>query len=78
MSEPRPRHDGWSTARRIDFIRALARHGGVTRAAGEVGMTAETGYRLRARDAEFAELWDMALNAARLIAIDERAQRRAR
>jgi len=64
------RHDGWTWPRQVDFIRRLSYHGVVTRAADEVGMAVETAYRLRARDPRFANLWDMALEAARLDARD--------
>ncbi len=66
---PRQRHDGWTRPRQIDFLRSLSVHGVVTRAAAEVGMGVESAYRLRFRDPEFADIWDEALDVARLCAL---------
>lgn len=68
-----PRRDGWSAARQRGFLTALAECGSVTTAAAEVGVSARSAYRLRARAdaAAFAEAWDDALRiaAGRLTAI---------
>lgn len=57
------RHDGWSEAKQIAFIDALAEYGMVRAAADKVGMGTTSAYRLR--DAEGAEsfvaAWDAAL-----------------
>lgn len=73
---PTTRHDGWTTARQIDFLRGLSRHGIVTRAADDIGMGVESAYRLRARDDEFAEIWDMALECARKLLMEARLSMR--
>jgi hypothetical protein len=56
------RHDGWTPAKQRTFIDALAACGCVKAAAGHVGMTAKSAYRLRNRaDAVgFAAVWDQA------------------
>lgn len=56
----RTRHDGWTAERQLRFLEVLARTGSVTRAAGSVGMSRESAYRLRRRSsgALFAMLWD--------------------
>ncbi|MEA3061305.1 MAG: hypothetical protein QOJ94_1086 [Sphingomonadales bacterium] len=62
----KPRADGWSPQRQVDFIAALADTGSVTAAAGEVVMTVQSCYRLRrSPGAEaFAAAWDAALQEA--------------
>jgi hypothetical protein len=56
------RHDGWSPVKQRGFIDALAACGCVKAAAGHVGITAKSAYRLRNRaDAVgFAAVWDQA------------------
>jgi hypothetical protein len=64
----KPRKDGWTPQRQLDFIRALADMGCVEQAAREVGMSVTSCYRLRnSPGAEsFAAAWDTALaHAAR-------------
>ena len=62
----RPRADGWTPQRQVDFIAALADCGCVEQAAREVGMSVKSCYRLRrAPGAEnFAAAWDAALAQA--------------
>lgn len=63
----RPRHDGWTPGRQLDFLDMLARTGSVTRSAQAAGMSRESAYRLRSRqpDGLFAAAWDRALAPAR-------------
>ena len=63
----RARHDGWTAERQRDFLAALAMLGLVGAAAREVGMSARSAYRLRARDrtGAFADAWDDALEQGR-------------
>jgi hypothetical protein len=62
----RPRHDGWTPEKQIDFIEALAASGCVEEACEAVGMASSSAYRLRARaDAQsFRYAWDFALDYA--------------
>lgn len=62
----RPRHDGWTPERQVDFIEALAECGCVEEACGRVGMTGTAAYALRRRaDAQsFRIAWDAALDYA--------------
>ena len=46
---PHPRHDGWSAARQVAFLRALAATHNVSHAARSVGMSRQSAYKLRAR-----------------------------
>lgn len=67
----RPRHDGWTPERQIQFIRALAECGCVRDACRRVGMSGESAYALARRpDAQsFRVAWELALdNAVRRIA----------
>lgn len=72
----RSRHDGWTAARRRQFLDALAEHGVVRSAAAAAGMDASSAYRLRRRAGSeaFAAAWDRAIDVgfARLqdIAVD--------
>lgn len=56
------RHDGWTPDKQRGFINALAACGCVKAAAGHVGMTAKSAYRLRNRPdaASFTAVWDRA------------------
>lgn len=56
------RHGGWTPEKQRGFIDALGVCGCVTAAAGHVGMTAKSAYRLRNRAdaASFAAVWDLA------------------
>ena len=62
----RPRSDGWSPEKQIDFIEALAESGCVEEACGRVGMSPQSAYALRRRvDAQsFRIAWDTALDYA--------------
>jgi hypothetical protein len=68
----KPRADGWSPQRQVDFIAALADSGCVAAAAREVGMTEQSCYRLRrAPGAEaFAAAWDAAIAQASRMLVD--------
>lgn len=59
----RARHDGWTPARQVAFVAALAGTRSVVAAARAVGLSFQTAYRLRARTdaASFAAAWDRAL-----------------
>lgn len=59
----RARRDGWTPLRQAEFIGHLAETRCVRTAAGAVGMSRETAYRLRARDGadSFCAAWDAAL-----------------
>ena len=54
---------GWTPARQIHFLGALAATRSVTKAAAAAGMSRESAHRLRNRSesALFAALWDLAL-----------------
>jgi hypothetical protein len=69
------RHDGWTQARRTQFLDHLAHAGSVSAASGHVGMSREAAYRLRRRDALFARGWDAALVLARAASAQELASR---
>lgn len=62
----RVRHDGWTAARQMTFIEALAETGSVDAACKRVGVTRQSAYRLRAREcaAAFRAAWDNALDHA--------------
>lgn len=62
----RPRHDGWTHARQLLFLRALADSGCVTHAAAHVGRSATSAYALRRRRGaeSFRQAWDIALDFA--------------
>ena len=59
------RRDGWSAERQLRFLDTLGRTRSVTTAARAAGMSRESAYRLRARAALFALLWDRALQPPR-------------
>ncbi len=56
----RRRADGWTPGRQADFLGHLAARLSVTEAAGRVGMSRESAYRLRGRKGaeSFAAAWD--------------------
>lgn len=62
----RPRHDGWTPEKQVDFIEALAESGCVAHACQRVGMQPQSAYTLRRRvDAQsFRVAWDLALDYA--------------
>ena len=72
---PATRHDGWTPARRTQFLDHLAHDGSVRTACSRVGMSREAAYRLRRRDALFARGRDMALVLARQVSADVLANR---
>jgi len=51
----------WTGAVREAFLRGLAAHGGVRRACRENGVSTSGAYGVRARDPDFARLWDAAV-----------------
>ena len=61
------RHDGWTPARRLQFLESLAQDGNVRVACARVGLSREAAYRLRRRDALFARAWAAAQLHAREI-----------
>jgi hypothetical protein len=65
-AELRPRHDGWTAKKQIDFIEALAQTGCVEEACRRVGMSDSAAYTLRRRPCgeAFREAWDAALDYA--------------
>lgn len=69
----RKRADGWTPERQQLFLAALYASGVVATAAGTVGMSAATAYRLRRRAGgeSFARAWDKLLREARCRALDE-------
>ena len=50
----------WTGAKAEAFLRQLALHGSVTRAARSVGMSRKAAYALRARAPQFAQGWGIA------------------
>ncbi|MGZ3258647.1 MAG: hypothetical protein ACXWIO_06175 [Croceibacterium sp.] len=69
------RHDGWTPARRTQFLDRLALDGSISAACSHAGMSREAAYRLRRRDALFARTWDAALVLARAASADVLANR---
>src|SRR4051812_39493379 len=67
----KPRHDGWSPQRQLQFIVALARGATPGEAAAALGMSRQTAYALRRRPGaeDFARAWDEALAFARQVRI---------
>lgn len=59
------RRDGWTAERRQQFLDCLTAGADVRRACAIVGLSREGAYRLRGRDAGFAQAWDAALRKAR-------------
>jgi hypothetical protein len=59
------RHDGWTAARRIQFLEALAEDGNVRAASARVGMSRAAAYFLRRREPLFARAWAAAQLQAR-------------
>lgn len=62
LQERVARHDGWTETRRTKFLSHLARTANVRASAEIAGFPETTAYRLRRRCAEFAALWDAALD----------------
>jgi hypothetical protein len=63
--DPATRRDGWSPERKLRFLRRLAANGNVRAACAAVGMSRESAYTLRRRDALFGRGWTAALLLAR-------------
>ena len=63
---PCHRHDGWTEARQVGFIEALAETGCVEHACRHVGLSDSAAYRLRrsSRGGPFRDAWDAALDYA--------------
>lgn len=59
------RHDGWTAARRTQFLDRPAQDGNVLAACAHVGMSREAAHCLRRRDALFARAWAAAQALAR-------------
>jgi hypothetical protein len=61
----RPRHDEWTRAKMVAFLRELAASQSVSHAAGSVGMSRQSAYNLRNRlvGTPFALAWEVALEA---------------
>jgi hypothetical protein len=68
QSPRKPRRDGWTPARRAQFLGHLAAGLDVKRACALVGLSRQKAYALRGRDAAFAAAWDKARRAARAAA----------
>jgi hypothetical protein len=58
------RHDGWTPYRQAQFLDGLAETASVTAAAGRVGLTTTSAYRLRQKSPMFAQAWAQALERA--------------
>ena len=63
----RARYDGWSPALQLRFVATLARGVSPGEAAGRLGMSRQSAYKLRRRPGaeSFAAAWDSALRYAR-------------
>ena len=61
----KPDNTRWTGEKASAFLKLLARHGKVARAARDVGMSRQAAYRLRARAPQFAVFWKDALELAR-------------
>jgi len=62
--EPPPRHDGWTRAKQVAFLRALSASHSVSDAAKSVGMSRQSAYRLRSRmkGLPFDLAWEVAFH----------------
>ncbi|MEO9633235.1 MAG: hypothetical protein ABJF89_04455 [Parasphingorhabdus sp.] len=71
MATKKTRHDGWTPATRAVFLATLRKAGCVRDACRVACMSTTSAYRLRRRDADFAERWKKAQASARtgLIAV---------
>src|SRR5437899_603579 len=72
--DPVCRRDGWTPFARRVFLATLAETGRATRAAQYAGMSKQSAYNLRNRDAVFAAGWDAASHLARQPMADEFAE----
>ena len=66
---------GWTPALKARFLDHLASKGNVRAACARVGLSTESAYRLRRRDAEFARGWAAALALARESSVQVLADR---
>lgn len=57
----RHRHDGWTPARQVAFLRTLRETGEVTAACRHVGLSTTSAYRVKRRIPAFGAAWDQAL-----------------
>ncbi|RJY09944.1 LysR family transcriptional regulator [Aurantiacibacter aquimixticola] len=74
QTAPAPR---WTGAKATTFLKELAVHGNVSRAARTVGMSRKSAYRLRARAPTFAQGWNMAMADAAMMREVERLRAHA-
>lgn len=58
-----PQPAGWTPVKKRRFIDCLAKSGNVSAAVDACGLSRQAAYKLRWRDAAFAEAWDQALTA---------------
>jgi hypothetical protein len=72
-----PDNTRWTGPKAAAFLKALARHGKVAKAAREVGMSRQAAYRLRARAPKFAQMWDWAMREAAARRVEALAARRS-
>ncbi|GEM_PF-737532 len=72
----RKRHDGWTEVRTRIFLRALSETGCVRDACMRARISSTSAYRMRQRDAKFAEAWAKALDRA-LPTLEQAAWERA-
>jgi hypothetical protein len=72
----RQRHDGWTEVRTRIFLRALSETGCVRDACARARISSTSAYRMRQRDAKFAEAWARALDRA-LPTLEQAAWERA-
>lgn len=72
----RKRHDGWTEVRTRIFLRALSETGCVRDACARARISNNSAYRMRQRDAKFAEAWARALDRA-LPTLEQAAWERA-
>ena len=72
-----PRHDGWTAAKQVEFLRMLAATQNVGAAAQSVGMGRQSAYKLRARldDQPFGAAWRLAVRDARNVVLDAAIER---
>jgi hypothetical protein len=66
---------GWTPALKAKFLDHLATKGNVRASCARVGLSAESAYRLRRRDADFARGWAAALALARDASVEVLADR---
>lgn len=61
MASFRHRHDGWTPARQVAFLRALRETGCVKAACRHVGLSTTSAYRVKRRIPAFGDAWEQAL-----------------